>query len=214
MNQSKYRNVQLRATWWDYGKAAAYYITICTHNRENYFGDIIDGKMVLSPIGKIADSLWYEIKNHAKNVSLNEFVIMPNHIHGILVITQNDDFNQKTDGIENINSVDIRDADTTHAFYLHHEYHEITGFEFDKNDSFNYRSRFQNQGKNTLSSIIGSYKSAVSKHAHQKGCVFKWQSRFYDHIIRNETEFIFIEAYIQNNPSKWHEDKLNNKTYR
>ncbi len=69
--------------------------------------------------------------------------------------------------------------------------------------------RFQNQGKNTLSSIVGSYKSAVSKHIHRLGYEFHWQSRFHDHVIRDEETYYKIKNYIQNNPSKWDEDGFN-----
>lgn len=71
------------------------------------------------------------------------------------------------------------------------------------------QKRFQNQGKNTISSIIGSYKSAVTKHAHRLVFDFAWQPRFYDHIIRNETEYNRITQYIIDNPKKWETDTLN-----
>jgi len=70
------------------------------------------------------------------------------------------------------------------------------------------RKRFQNQGKNTVSSIIGGYESAVTKHANRLGSDFAWQSRFYDHIIRDKISFDNISNYIKNNPKKWREDEL------
>jgi len=73
------------------GWSGAYFITICTQNRECYFGEIKNKKMILSPTGAIADVLWYEIKNHVKNIELGEFVVMPNHIHGILILNGNVD---------------------------------------------------------------------------------------------------------------------------
>ena len=84
--QNKYRIQSARCPNWDYSSNAAYFITICTQNRENYFGEIINQKMQLSQIGVIADILWHEIKNHTKNVDLEAFVVMPNHIHGILIL--------------------------------------------------------------------------------------------------------------------------------
>ena len=68
--------------------------------------------------------------------------------------------------------------------------------------------RFRNPGKNTISSIIGGYKSAVTKHAHRLGIKFEWQSRFHDHIIRNDAEYQRINDYIENNPQKWNDDKF------
>ena len=77
---------------------------------------------------------------------------------------------------------------------------------------FHYKSpgklRFQNQGKNTLSSIVGSYKSVVSKNAHNIPSGFKWQNRFYDSLIQDNDSFIRLCHYIQNNPKKWEMDEL------
>ena len=68
------------------------------------------------------------------------------------------------------------------------------------------QQRFQNQGKDTISSIVGSYKSVVSKNAHFINPGFGWQSRFHDHVIRNAESFERIQNYIANNPSNWKED--------
>src|SRR5690606_30081265 len=88
--KNKYRIASARAQWWDYGWNGAYFITICTRNREHSFGEISGGKMVLSNTGVIADILWYEIPNHAPFVELGDFVVMPNHIHGILILNKPD----------------------------------------------------------------------------------------------------------------------------
>jgi len=86
--QNKYRNDTFRAQWWDYGWNGAYFITICTQNREQFFGQIENGKMILSKTGEIAATLWNDIPKHHQFVELGEFVIMPNHIHGILIINK------------------------------------------------------------------------------------------------------------------------------
>ncbi|MDD4217951.1 MAG: hypothetical protein PHZ24_11525, partial [Bacteroidales bacterium] len=77
--QNKYRISSARLQTWDYASNGAYFITICTKNRVHYFGKIENEKMILSNVGVITDLLWYEIKNHAKNVELGQFVVMPNH---------------------------------------------------------------------------------------------------------------------------------------
>ena len=84
--QNKYRIQSARLKGYDYTREGLYFITICTKNREHYFGEIIDHKMKLSNIGVLANVFWHEIKNHSKNVELHQFVVMPNHIHGILEI--------------------------------------------------------------------------------------------------------------------------------
>ena len=178
---NKYRIPSARAPWWDYGKDGVYFITICTKGRECCFGDVVDSEMQLSHVGLLADVFWYEIKNHAKNITLDAFQVMPNHIHGILIL--------------NGNEQEINDpVETTHALSL---------------QSSPGSKRFQHQGSNTISSIIGSYKSAVTKHAHRLGYGHEWQERFHDIIIRDEESYIKIVNYIKNNPAKWEEDKFN-----
>src|SRR5689334_22690878 len=88
----KYRSPSARAAWWDYAKDAAYFITICTDGRRWYFGNINNHRMQLSPIGEIAKMCWHSITDHTHNTRLAEFVVMPNHIHGILVLTGNKEF--------------------------------------------------------------------------------------------------------------------------
>ncbi|MBE7411917.1 MAG: hypothetical protein L6Q54_02835 [Leptospiraceae bacterium] len=171
--QNKYRIPSARLQHWDYRWAGAYFITICTQHRIHYFGDIENGKMILSNVGVLADVFWYEIKNHAQNVELGAFVVMPNHVHGVLILTGND-------------------VETGHALSPRQQ-------------------RFQNIGKNSVSSIIGSYKSAVTKHAHRLGFEFEWQTRFRDHIIRDGASFQKISNYIINNPVNWQEVKFFNE---
>jgi REP element-mobilizing transposase RayT len=167
---NKYRIASARLQSWNYGWAGAYFITICTANRKHYFGHIEKGKMQLSPIGQIADMLWHEIPNHSKNAALHAFVVMPNHIHGILILTANG--------------------------------------EIESGEKIIGQKRFQNIGKNSVSAIIGSYKSAVTKYARRLGYDFQWQSRFHDHIIRNDNEFQRIARYINANPENWKSDNF------
>jgi len=74
---------------YDYSNAWWYFVTICTHEHENRFGGIIDGKVILNDVGKIAIEKWDEIPLHYPAVELDKFVIMPNHIHGIIIINEN-----------------------------------------------------------------------------------------------------------------------------
>ncbi|MCC9079103.1 transposase [Litorilinea aerophila] len=85
--RGKYRIPSARAAWWDYAAPGAYFITICTAGRRPFFGRVAKGEMHLSPIGEIAAQYWQEIPRHtAGHVSLDVFVVMPNHVHGIIVI--------------------------------------------------------------------------------------------------------------------------------
>ncbi len=165
----------IRLSNWDYRNNAAYFITICTKNRMHYFGKIENQKMVYTPIGAIANVLWYEIKNRNKNVELGEYVIMPDHMHGILILQNNP---------------------------------TGTGHALSEKDAPIGKNRFQNIGKNSVSSIIGGYKSAVTKHANRLGLEFAWQTRFYERIIKHEKAYENITKYIYNNPLNWNNDKF------
>jgi len=95
--RNKYRIASIRLQNWDYRWNGKYFITICTHNMHHLFGKIENGKMILSNVGVLADVFWHEIKNHAKNVELDAFVVMPNHIHGIIILKNNFDYGSLPD---------------------------------------------------------------------------------------------------------------------
>jgi putative transposase len=158
----------------DYAYEGAYFVTICTSRRRSYLGDIVNGEMNLSDMGRIADQCWQEIPKHFDNVQLDEYKVMPNHVHGIVMITD---------------SVRTRHAAS-------------------QPDSKPNR-KFGPLPTKSLHTIIGSYKSAVTKFIHAKGFAFDWQSRFHDHIIRNEKELNRIRQYIDDNPAKWEFDREN-----
>lgn len=113
--KNKYRSASARAQWWDYAWQGAYFITICTADRRPYFGHIDHGKMKLSPVGAMADIFWHEIGNHARAVELDAFVVMPNHVHGILILNERSDGDDSIDHTKSINNNDVR---TRHALSL------------------------------------------------------------------------------------------------
>src|SRR5262245_42620668 len=85
--KSKYRIQPTRLRNWDYAKPGGYFITTCCANQEKYFGEVNNAKMILNELGKIANECWNEIPIRFPNVELGEFQIMPNHFHGIIIIT-------------------------------------------------------------------------------------------------------------------------------
>jgi REP element-mobilizing transposase RayT len=224
--QNKYRIASTRAAWWNYGWNGAYFITICTRNREHIFGEIRNGEIILSNLGVIANVLWHEIPMHAPNVDLGDFIVMPNHIHGIVILNKPESkqlnnylgFDPLKNKENSINAeTGIVNAETgivnTETGIINAETGIInaeTGIinaETGHALSLPGDNRFQNIGKNTISSIIGSYKSAVTKHANRLGIENGWQTRFHDHIIRNDNEYQKISDYIVNNPNLWNEDR-------
>lgn len=183
--KNRYRITSARAPFWDYGSNAAYFVTICTHNRAHWFGNVVDGVMQLSTIARIANACWHEIPDHFPFVELGSYVVMPNHVHGVVII------NKPIDVANPINDdTPIPDTETNPP-----------------------QNRFGPQSKN-LASIIRGFKIGVTKNARQINAEFAWQSRFHDHIIRNEKSFRNICNYIVANPANWQKDKFFNNPSR
>ena len=173
--------------------------------------------MQLSPIGKLAEKFWYEIPVHFPFVRLGAFVVMPNHIHGIIEIRKNKKFRMAENGLDLQNGIennfdnnnDIDYVETRHALSLRSPDHSP---DHNKLQPIG-KNRYQNQGKNTLSSIIGSYKSAVTRNARKINPNFKWQPGFYEHIIRDKNDYHRISKYILNNPRNWRNDRFYTARY-
>ena len=180
--QNKYRIPSARLAGWDYANNAAYFITICTKYRIHFFGCIKNHKMVLSEMGKTAEAYWYEIPNQFPFVKLESFVVMPNHIHGIIVINKPIErwIPELKDSVPPAESI------------------SIGGFVGNKNPMLN----------ENLSRIVRWSKGRCAFEIHKFHQEFNWQTRFHDHIIRNETEFNRINNYIKMNPKNWGMDKF------
>jgi putative transposase len=86
--RNKYRVESTRYRGYDYSSPGKYFITICTKNKKPYFGEVVNGKMILSETGQIAEKFWREIPGHFPNIKLDEYIIMPDHIHGIIIIVE------------------------------------------------------------------------------------------------------------------------------
>jgi REP element-mobilizing transposase RayT len=84
--QTKYHRCSIRLKGYDYSQPGAYFVTICTQKKLHVFGEVVDGKIALNEIGKIAKSVWLDLPRHYFNIELDAFVTMPNHVHGIVFI--------------------------------------------------------------------------------------------------------------------------------
>lgn len=188
--QGKYRIPSARWATWDYGKNAAYFITICTADREHFFGAVVNHTMRLTQLGHAAVDCWNEIPAHFPFVGLDAFVVMPNHVHGIIVIDKPTDA-AGTQTVDAQNAENVENAVETQNFAS-----------LPLQPSHN---RFGPQSQN-LASIVRGYKIGVTKFARQHNLPFGWQARYHDHVIRNDAEYNRIRAYIQNNPQNWTED--------
>lgn len=187
--KNKYRIDSARLKGYDYSQNGAYFITICTKNREHHFGEIQNGKMVLSPCGVLADVFLHDMPKHHDGVELGAFVVMPNHIHLILIINR-----EKSPVAVETRHPNV--VETRHASSL------------PQTPNKNEQMAAISPKAGSVSVIIGSYKSAVTKHANRLGLPNGWQPRFHDHIIRDEAEYERIYNYIKNNPSNWEKDKF------
>jgi putative transposase len=198
--QNKYRIPSARLQTWDYANNGAYFITICTKNREHYFGKIENNEMQLSEIGKLAEKFWLEILNQFEYIELGNFVIMPNHVHGILIInnmvetrfiaTNITDNPQKLNASKPIDKIQEKDTQSINS--------KTGGITGNKNPMFH----------DNISRIIRWYKGRCSFEIRKLNPNFEWQSLFHDHIVQNSNSFDKIQNYIEENPSNWEKDKF------
>ncbi len=181
--QGKYRIASARLKNYDYSSNGVYFITICSAKREHFFGEIGNASNVcvsLSPIGEIVQKYWNEIPQHFPFVKLDEMVIMPNHVHGIIWIDKKDD---------------------------------VVGVEMPKLDVSTIRNKNHKieWKPGTIGVIINQFKRICTINSRKINPNFGWQSRFYDHIIRNEKSLHNIRNYIIRNPEMWERDRNNKK---
>lgn len=194
----------LRLKYFDYSSENAYFVTVCTYGCECLFGKIVGARhavpgfqkltpdiqqntpngqpvdIKLSPMGKISYDFWSEIPKHFPNVELGPVVFMPNHMHGIIVIKEQ----KRGVGAENTKNAGTACRAPT-------------------------KSEFGKPIPGSLSTIIGSYKSAVTKRIRKlvnDPRFLVWQRNYYEHIIRNEKDYERIYEYIILNPERWEED--------
>ncbi len=201
---------------WDYARGGKYYVTICTRNRICCFGDLINDKIILNEMGEIVRRFWLEIPEHFPDTWVDEYIVMPNHIHGIIVMkrlnlnTTNGNVTNRNDGNDRNNRND-RNVGTLHATSLHSPEHTpnhvLSNCEFMSKIS---------PKPGALNTIIRSFKSACTKKFKQMGHSgwFAWQPRFHDEIIRNDEELKRIRAYIRNNLKNWDTDDKNPKNIK
>ena len=186
------RSIRLKG--YDYSQAGAYFITICTHNREFLFGEIIDGQMHLNEIGKIVESEWLKTSDIRDEVELDAFVVMPNHVHGIIVITGNSSPSEPVGAHGRAPNVDMMADDL--------------GVAAVRADG---RPPLRRQPK-SIGSIMAGFKSTVTKQINeirQTPGAPVWQRNYYEHIIRNEKALQRIQRYIIENPQQWVYDQEN-----
>jgi putative transposase len=166
----------------DYNQNCPYLITICTHDRTSFFGEIDNDVMILNSLGIIAENCLIDIPKHFDYVRIDKFIVMPDHVHAILTIKDyiaNENLFDSNMGVGNCDRNSL-------------PYH--------KNDIYkNYRMR------TGIPMVINQYKSTVTRLIRKQLNIrnFSWQKSYHDHIIRSQSEFESMCYYIDNNPINW-----------
>ena len=183
------RSIRLKG--YDYSQQGLYFITVCCQDRACLFGDISNGEMVLNDAGKMISTEWLALKKRFPNIELHEYIVMPNHFHGILEIVgaslvgvHNNDYPYVNPNDNNTNGQPQGIAPTK----------KTVG---DMMDAFK-----------SITSV--EYIRGVKTHNWKRFNKKLWQRNYWEHIIRNDKSLDRIAAYIINNPQRWSADKLKN----
>ena len=193
-----FRIETIRARWHDYN-IGAYFVTICTKDREHYFGEISDREMRLSKMGMVADECMRDVHNHFPHVDVPLYVIMPDHVHAIFVINAH----VETQNIESQNDDIMKKTETQNFASQNNDIMKKT-----ETQNFASLQKFGPQSRN-LASVVRGFKIGVKKYATENNIPFAWQTRFYDRIIRNQDEMDRVAKYIDNNVANWQSDHDN-----
>lgn len=197
--QDKYRTKSIRLPWWDYS-LWEYFITICTKEFFHYFGKVVDDKMQLNSCGEIVHQEILNTMTMRKNVIIDTFIVMPNHIHMIICMA------------------DPRKwicRDALHASQWATRRVALHGINGNNNWRGDGNVLCVDEGnifgpqKNNLATIIRGLKSAITSKIKKLYPEFSWQWSFYEHIIKSDRSFQNIREYIENNPVNWNEDSKN-----
>jgi REP-associated tyrosine transposase len=183
----KHRHRSLRLKGYDCAEPGAYFVTICTRDRACLFGHVMNGEMHLNEAGEIAQRCWEEIPRHFPHTVLDAMIVMPNHIHGVIVITES--------CRGEASNVPLHVPKTTW-----------------RSDASPLRQRPNGTKPGSLSAIVQNFKSVTTKRINQmRGApgTLLWQRNYYEHVVRNEAELMAIREYIQANPSLWDDDENN-----
>jgi putative transposase len=177
------RRLSIRLPGYDYASAGWYFVTICCKDRAHLFGEIREGEMVLNEVGRVVEGCWFETEAIRPNCRIHEYIIMPNHLHGIIEIigSPNPDFTQSD--MPKFASPSGTIGSIVRGFKIKSimKIRELV-------------CRGELQFAPTGLKII------------ELDCKI-WQRNYYEHIIRNEESYQKIAAYIRNNPAQWQEDE-------
>ena len=194
----KHHRQSIRLKGYDYSQPGGYFVTIVAQNRDCLFGEIVEGEMRLSRAGRIVQHAWMDLPNHYPHVALDEFVIMPNHVHGIIVLTDTG-----------------RGRSVSGEIVVPDKYRDSMEPVPDLDQTCPYtidKSTRPNKYRHGLPEIVRAFKSFSARRINamrRSPGVAISQRNYYEHIIRNEAELNGIREYIRYNPTQWESDQEN-----
>ncbi len=206
------RSIRLKE--YDYSRAGWYFITVCTFRGLCLFGNILNGKMNICKAGQMVKKWWFELNNKYPEIELRDFVIMPNHIHGLIEIKS--DVHSKSVGAILCDRPDIHvSSDSSDQNNKQQKMQNL----YDSTNIDNIeRCKHDDQGEHAgspLHEIIKWFKTmttneyirGVKENLWEPFNKKLWHRNYYEHIIRNEKSYNQIAEYVQNNPLNWQDDK-------
>jgi REP element-mobilizing transposase RayT len=212
-NPDKHHRQSIRLKGYDYSSPGAYFVTICTHQRQCLFGEIVDGEMRLNQIGQLVRSQWLKIPYHHTHVELDAWVIMPNHIHGILILDTSgrgaalgQNLENPTDNY-NPNATPSCDRGCTEPGVAF----GTKSLPSPESDLPNAAPLPPRLGAGTVGAIVLNFKSVTTRsfnRIQRSPGNSIWQRNYYEHIIRSEAFLGQIRQYIYTNPFVWEQDQL------
>jgi len=188
-NSEKQHRRSIRLQGYDYASAGLYFITLCTYQQQCLFGEIVDGEVRLSDDGKVVSDEWMRSRNIRQEIDFDAWIIMPNHLHGIVIIQPSD------------LSIELSDRTTNNVGANGRSPLQET----------NQDRIIPSMKPRSLSSFIAGFKSGTTKRINVRrnapGTPV-WQRNYYEQIIRDERALQAVRQYIQNNPLAWWQDEL------
>lgn len=178
--KNQFLTQSLRLKNWNYTSEGPYFITICTYNKQCYFGQIKNGVIGLSPAGNILALEWQRTFRMRQNIQMDTWVIMPNHFHAVIHFNSQEKCSPRPPETQNVASLQMQPC----------------------------KNVFGKQ-QNNLGAVIRGFKASTTTKIRMLIPSFSWQPNYYDHIIRDDKELNTIREYILFNPSKWHLDRDN-----
>jgi REP element-mobilizing transposase RayT len=176
----------IRLPTFDYGSGGAYFITIVTHDRLPLFGDVLDGQMQLNERGRVVEEAWTQTAIERAEIELDAFVVMPNHVHGIVWITRDEDDSSPP---QHPPGTPPRAPTATAA-----------------------SRRFGAMQPRSLSAMVNGFKGSVTRRLRlvdEWPERVVWQRNYYERVIRDDEELGRIRQYILDNPRQWTDDEEN-----